>query len=143
MQKQSCRLRKPRLRRAFGRRFERGYVRLRAYIWRLARGRADVGVRAHIYAVCRFSVPSITKVIVPLQKRNLLSMTTEELNSYRLTSMEEPTDEMLEAIMKEACEEAMRKRRTSMKAYFAQLNKLVIERRKAWQKRLNGTLHHE
>ena len=43
-----------------------------------------------------------------MQKRNLLSMTTEELNSYRLTSMEEPTDEMLEAIMKEACEEAMR-----------------------------------
>ena len=121
----------------------RAYVRLRAYIWRLARGRAGVGGRAHIYAVCRFSVPSITKVIVPLQKRNLLSMTTEELNSYRLTSMEEPTDEMLEAIMKEACEEAMRKRRTSMKAYFAQLNKLVIERRKAWQKRLNGTLHHE
>ena len=70
-------------------------------------------------------------------------MTTEELNSYRLTSMEEPTDEMLEAIMKEACEEAMRKRRTSMKAYFAQLNKLVVERRKAWQKRIDETVRHE
>ena len=38
-------------------------------------------------------------------------MTTEELNGYRLTSLEEPTDEMLEAIMKEACEEAKRTNR--------------------------------
>lgn len=31
-------------------------------------------------------------------------MTEQELNSYRLTSMEEPTDEMLAQIMREAAE---------------------------------------
>ena len=33
-------------------------------------------------------------------------MSEQELNAYRLTSMEEPTDEMLSAIIKEAAEEA-------------------------------------
>ncbi|MBO7367168.1 MAG: hypothetical protein J6U24_01010 [Paludibacteraceae bacterium] len=32
-------------------------------------------------------------------------MTPEELNSYRFTSYDDPTDEMLEAIMHEAGEE--------------------------------------
>ena len=32
------------------------------------------------------------------QKRIKVYMTTEELNGYRLTSLEEPTDEMLEAM---------------------------------------------
>ncbi len=32
-------------------------------------------------------------------------MTTEELNSYRLTSLDEPTDEMLQQIMKEVAED--------------------------------------
>lgn len=33
-------------------------------------------------------------------------MTQEELRSYRLTSMEEPTDEMLQAIMEQVAESA-------------------------------------
>lgn len=35
-------------------------------------------------------------------------MTKEELRSYRLTSLEEPTDEMLEAIMEQVAESARR-----------------------------------
>ncbi|MCD8211052.1 MAG: hypothetical protein LUC37_05860 [Prevotella sp.] len=35
-------------------------------------------------------------------------MTEAELNSYRLTSLEEPTDEMLSAIMKEVAEDVKR-----------------------------------
>jgi len=35
-------------------------------------------------------------------------MTQEELRSYRLTSMEEPTDEMLQAIMEQVAESARR-----------------------------------
>ena len=34
-------------------------------------------------------------------------MSEKELNSYRFLSEEEPTDEMLECIMKEAAEEAI------------------------------------
>ena len=33
-------------------------------------------------------------------------MDTKSINDYRLTSMEEPTDEMLSQIMREAAEEA-------------------------------------
>ena len=36
-------------------------------------------------------------------------MSEKELNSYRLTSMEEPTDEMLAAIMKEAAADAAKR----------------------------------
>lgn len=35
-------------------------------------------------------------------------MTQEELRSYRLTSMEEPSDEMLQAIMEQVAESARR-----------------------------------
>lgn len=35
-------------------------------------------------------------------------MTQKELRSYRLTSMEEPTDEMLQAIMEQVAESARR-----------------------------------
>ena len=36
-------------------------------------------------------------------------MSEKEMNSYRLTSLEEPTDEMLTTLMKEVAEEAKRK----------------------------------
>ena len=40
-------------------------------------------------------------------------MSAEELHSYRLSSLEEPTDEMLQAIMEQVAESA---RRSSEKA---------------------------
>ena len=46
-------------------------------------------------------------------------MTEKELNSYRLTSLEEPTDEMLSYIMKEAAH----------KKLFAEIRRLAAERR--------------
>lgn len=36
-------------------------------------------------------------------------MPEKEMNSYRLTSMEEPTDQMLATLMKEIVEEAKKK----------------------------------
>ena len=36
-------------------------------------------------------------------------MPEKEMNSYRLTSMEEPTDQMLATLMKEVVEEAKKK----------------------------------
>ena len=46
-------------------------------------------------------------------------MTEKELNSYRLTSLEEPTDEMLSYIMKEAAAESQAKRKAAHKRLFA------------------------
>lgn len=37
-------------------------------------------------------------------------MSQQELHSYRLTSMEEPTDEMLHALMEQVAESARRSR---------------------------------
>ena len=39
----------------------------------------------------------------------LITMPEKEMNSYRLTSMEEPTDQMLATLMKEVVEEAKKK----------------------------------
>ena len=38
-----------------------------------------------------------------------MTMPEKEMNSYRLTSMEEPTDQMLATLMKEVVEEAKKK----------------------------------
>ena len=52
-------------------------------------------------------------------------MLEKELNAYRLTSMEEPTDEMLSAIMKEAAEEAVQRWEEAEKRFFDQLHTMT------------------
>lgn len=52
-------------------------------------------------------------------------MSEKELNAYRLTSMEEPTDEMLSAIMKEAAEEAVQRWEEAEKRFFDQLHTMT------------------
>jgi hypothetical protein len=54
----------------------------------------------------------------------------KELNSYRLTSMEEPTDEMLAQIMHEAAEIYNRENEEAHRSYFANMQKLAKEQRK-------------
>ena len=52
-------------------------------------------------------------------------MSEKELNSYRLTSMEEPTDEMLAAIMKEAAADAAKRWEEAENRFFEQLRVMV------------------
>jgi hypothetical protein len=52
-------------------------------------------------------------------------MSEKELNAYRLTSMEEPTDEMLSAIMKEAAEEATASTNKALADYFAEISAMM------------------
>lgn len=49
-------------------------------------------------------------------------MSENELNSYRLTSMEEPSDEMLAAIMKEAAAEATASTAKAVADYFKEIS---------------------
>jgi len=51
-------------------------------------------------------------------------MSEKEINAYRLTSLEEPTDEMLEYIMREVAEEANQKYDEALKRYFNEINEL-------------------
>jgi len=50
-------------------------------------------------------------------------MTDREFNSYRLTSLEEPTDEMLSRIMREAAEEAKIRNEKATRIYFENLRR--------------------
>lgn len=55
-------------------------------------------------------------------------MSEYELNSYRLTSMEEPTDEMLAYIMHEAAEEARTSNEAALKKYFEEIAEMYREK---------------
>lgn len=63
-------------------------------------------------------------------------MSEQELNSYRFASGQEPSDEMLQCIMREVTEEAMARRRETE----LRVKKTVDHQRKAlkaeWSKRL-------
>lgn len=52
-------------------------------------------------------------------------MSEKELNAYRLTSLEEPTDEMLSAIMKEAAEEAATSTAQALDNYFGEIQSMI------------------
>ena len=48
-------------------------------------------------------------------------MSEQEINSYRLTSLEEPSDEMLSYIMKEVAEDAKNSNIEAEKLYFREI----------------------
>lgn len=61
-------------------------------------------------------------------------MSEEVLRSYRLTSMEEPTDEMLHAIMEkvaEAARESTRKANEAKHKLFAEMQSRIRERKQS------------
>jgi len=58
----------------------------------------------------------------------------ETINSYRLTSLEEPTDDMLHQIMSEAAEDARRKGDAAHKRYFDLIRKDIIAQSQFGQK---------
>lgn len=59
-------------------------------------------------------------------------MLGRKMNTYCLTSMEEPTDEMLATLMKEVAEEAKRKGQVATDKFFKRLDETVALRKKEW-----------
>lgn len=57
-------------------------------------------------------------------------MSEEETNKYRLTSLEEPTEEMLSQIMKEVAAEVKAKNEATDARFMAELKRLAAEQRK-------------
>ena len=49
-------------------------------------------------------------------------MSEKEINAYRLTSLEEPTDEMLAYIMREAAEEAKQSNKEALEKFFNEIS---------------------
>lgn len=64
-------------------------------------------------------------------------MTKKELNSYRLTSMKEPTDEQLAALMKEAAKAAKKRNEVAHKAFFQEIKDTVAKQKESWAKKYN------
>ena len=49
-------------------------------------------------------------------------MSEKEINAYRLTSLEEPTDEMLAYIMREVAEEAKQSNEEAFERFFDEIS---------------------
>ena len=60
-------------------------------------------------------------------------ITEKEMNSYRLTSMEEPTDEMLAQIMREAADIYRKENDEAQKRVEARLRSLTQEYEKEYE----------
>ena len=56
----------------------------------------------------------------------------QTIDTYRLTSMEEPTDEVLSQLMKEAAEEARNKSEEATTRFFHELNKAAEKVSVVW-----------
>ena len=50
------------------------------------------------------------------------AMSEKEINTYRLTSLEEPTDEMLAYIMREVAEEAKQSNEEALERFFDEIS---------------------
>ena len=50
------------------------------------------------------------------------TMSEKEINTYRLTSLEEPTDEMLAYIMREVAEEARQSNEEALERFFDEMH---------------------
>ena len=65
-------------------------------------------------------------------------MSEQEMNNYRLTSLEEPSDEMLKQLMHEVAEEARIKNERSHQKPFQKLKEETIEQTAKWQSRIDA-----
>lgn len=65
-------------------------------------------------------------------------MTEEEFRSYRFSSGEEPSDEMLARIMNNAAEDAARTNREAYERFFDELNKQAAEIHRRQKKELEA-----
>lgn len=70
-------------------------------------------------------------------------MSEKEMNSYRLTSMEEPSDEILSQLMKEVAEEAKLKSEEAHKRFFKEIRDSIRSQRDELAKECRMNLDNE
>ncbi|MBD5339900.1 MAG: hypothetical protein HDR98_12440 [Bacteroides sp.] len=64
-------------------------------------------------------------------------MSETEMNAYRFNSGQDPTDEMLAQIMREAAEDAKRSNEEATIKYFEELRRGIEEQQAKWSDRIN------
>ena len=68
-------------------------------------------------------------------------MSEKEMNAYRFGTGQEPTDEMLEQIMKEVAQEARESSKKATDTHFEQMRKNIANNRMQWAERINSIIN--
>ena len=68
-------------------------------------------------------------------------MSEQEMKSYRFGSGQEPTDEMLEQVMKEVAQEARESNKRASDAYFEQMRRNIAKNEAMWTERINNIIN--
>ncbi len=68
-------------------------------------------------------------------------MSEQKMNSYRFTSGEEPSDEMLAQIMKEVAADAKKRQEQATAAYFTEMRKNAEAKKAKWAERINSVIN--
>ena len=64
-------------------------------------------------------------------------MSEKEMKSYRFGMGQEPTDEMLEQVMKEVAQEARESSKKAADAHFEQMRRNITIKREKWAEQIN------
>ncbi len=68
-------------------------------------------------------------------------MSEKEMKSYRFGMGQEPTDEMLEQVMKEVAQEARESSKKAADAHFEQMRRNIAIKREKWAKQIKQAAH--
>ena len=68
-------------------------------------------------------------------------MYEKELNSYRFSPDQEPTDEMLRQIMKEVAEEARTSNRKANEEHWQRMQQDIANKRIKWSDKMNSIIY--
>lgn len=68
-------------------------------------------------------------------------MSEKEMKSYRFGVGEEPSDEMLEQVMKEVAQEARESSKKAADAHFEQMRRNIAIKREKWAKQIKQAAH--
>ena len=68
-------------------------------------------------------------------------MSETDMKSYRFGMGQEPTDEMLEQVMKEVAQEARESSKKAADAHFEQMRRNIAIKREKWAKQINQAAH--
>ncbi|MCD8178718.1 MAG: hypothetical protein LUE98_15395 [Tannerellaceae bacterium] len=69
-------------------------------------------------------------------------MEAKDVNSYRLTSLEEPTDSQLSALMKAVAKEAKEKSEAANRQYFNNMFVYIEKKKQEWSAQYNVTFNN-
>ncbi|MBO7247483.1 MAG: hypothetical protein J6V02_03965, partial [Bacteroidaceae bacterium] len=68
-------------------------------------------------------------------------MSEKEMNSYRFGTGQEPTDEMLEQVMKEVAQEARESSKKAADIHFEQMRRNIAMNKAKWNERINSIIN--